>query len=223
MNGQHCRLGERAPKSSNAASLTAVLTNVDADTHRFRQRRSMAPLRTLSIALAVLTLALAGCSSDPEEEAVVTVRQTAEDLIRADVAGSAGLGDLTPVCPDVADVTVGTTFECTATTGDQRIVAITATIDAEGRIALATNNMITAAALPSFERAAVDALNLTVGAQLAEDAIDCGTSSVVFGQDRVMVCALLDPHTEKVFDVSLSITDIEARQFSLVVADEPRA
>lgn len=183
----------------------------------------MTPLRAFSIALAVLSLALAGCRSAPEEDGVVTIRQTTESLIRADVASNAGLGDLTPVCPDVADAGVGTVYECTATTGDQRIVSLTATINEEGRIAVATNNMITAAALPSFERAAVDALNATVGSQLSHDAIDCGESPVVFGQDSVMVCALLDPHTEKVFDVSLSITDIEARQFSLVVADQPRA
>lgn len=154
---------------------------------------------------------------------MLTIRQTSENLIRADVSTKAGLGDLTPVCPDVSDVAVGTAFDCTATTGDQRIISISAVINEEGRVALATNNMITAAALPSFERAAVDALNATVGSQLVQDAIDCGDVPVVFGQDKVMVCALLDPHTEKIFDVSLTITDIEARQFSLVVADQPRA
>lgn len=183
----------------------------------------MAHTRALCIVLVMAALALAGCRSAPEEETPLTIRQTAEDLIRTDVAPLAGLGDLTPVCPDVTEATVGTAFECTATTEDQRIITVAASIDQLGRVALATNNMITAAALPSFERAAVDALNATVGSQLSPDAIDCGDAPVVFGQDQVMVCALLDPHTEKVFDVSLTITDIEARQFSLVVADTPRA
>lgn len=183
----------------------------------------MAPSRTFCIALATLVLLLAGCRSAPEEETPLTIRQTTENLIRADVATMAGLGDLTPVCPDVSDASVGTEYDCTATTGDQQIVTIAAKIDELGRVTLATRNMITAAALPSFERAAVDALNATVGSQLEYDAIDCGSSPVVFGQDQVMVCALFDPHTEKTFDVSLTITDIEARQFSLVVADTPRA
>ncbi len=179
--------------------------------------------RALSIVLAVGLFVLVGCQSSSDEDGVLTIRQTTENLIRADVSTQAGLGDLTPVCPDVTDPVVGTVYECTATTGDQRIISITATIDDQGRIALATNNMITAAALPSFERAAVEALNATVGSQLVPTAIDCGDAPVVFGQDKVMVCALLDPHTEKTFDVSLTITDIEARQFSLVVADQPRA
>lgn len=217
------RLFPSGVKSPIAASPAAVVANVDAGTPRFWQRRFMFPSRAISIVLAVTVLVLAGCRSAPEEDGVLTIRQTTENLIRADVSTQAGLGDLTPICPDVTEAAVGTAYDCTATTGDQRIISITATIDEQGRVALATNNMITAAALPSFERAAVEALNATVGSQLVADAIDCGSSPVVFGQDKVMVCALLDPHTEKVFDVSLTITDIEARQFSLVVADQPRA
>lgn len=182
----------------------------------------MAGLRALSIGAAVLVFVLAGCSSDPEEEPALTIRQTTEGMIRDDVATSAGLGDLTPVCPDVTAAGVGTVYECTATTTDNRIVSLLATIDETGRVQLATTNMITASALPSFERAAVDALNTTVGSRLDNESIDCGETAVVIGQDNVMLCALLDPHTEKIFDVSLTITDIEARQFSLVVADAPR-
>lgn len=183
----------------------------------------MAGLRAISIGLAVLLLVTTGCSSGPEEPPVLTIRQTTEKMIKNDVAGVAGLGDLVPVCPEVAGAVVGTAYECTATTEDQRLISLAAVIDDQGRVQLNTTNLITAAALPSFERAAVDALNTTVGSRLETDAIDCGDTPVVFGQDKVMVCALLDPHTEKVFDVSLTITDIEARQFSLVVADEPRA
>lgn len=183
----------------------------------------MAGLRALSIGVAALLLVITGCSSDPEEPPELTIRQTTEEMIRTDVAGVAGLGELIPVCPDVTGAVVGTAYECTATTEDQLLISLAAVIDDEGRVQLNTTNVITAAALPSFERAAVEALNSTVGSRLETDAIDCGDTPVVFGQDRVMVCALLDPHTEKVFDVSLTITDIEARQFSLVVADQPRA
>jgi hypothetical protein len=165
---------------------------------------------------------MAGCSSAPEESEDLTVRQVAEEMISTDVAGVAGLGQLSPVCPEVPEPVVGTAFDCTATSEDQRIVSLTGTIDDTGRIQLATNNMITAAALPSFERAAVAALNAEVGSKLVDEAIDCGESPVVFGQDQVMVCGLLDPLTERIFDVSLTITDIERRQFSLVVAEAPR-
>ncbi len=177
--------------------------------------------------LFVAVLALTACSSDPEEQADPTVRQVAEDLVRNQVAETAGLGDLSPACPDVVDPLVGTAWQCTATTGDQRVVAVDAVIDNTGRVKLTTTNVITAGALPSFERAAVAALNNTVGSRLTDDAIDCGDQSILLGTDpaaeRVMVCALLDPHNELTYDVNLSITDIETRQFSLVVADQPRS
>ncbi len=166
---------------------------------------------------------LAGCSSDPEEQPVQSIRQISEQMIVGDVAANAGIGELAAVCPDVPAAAVGTAFDCTATSEDGRIITLAAVIDDTGRVRLNTTNVITAAALPSFERAAVEALNTTVGSRLENEAIDCGAEAVVIGQDNVLVCALLDPHTEKVFDVSLTITDIESRQFSLVVADNPRA
>ncbi|MEM9562238.1 MAG: hypothetical protein AAGA93_06465 [Actinomycetota bacterium] len=183
--------------------------------------------RTTVVAmLAAAVLLMSACRSEPDEEALPTLRQTTEDLIRGDVASQAGLGDLSPVCPEVnlAVSGVGTTWDCTATTADQRVISLQALINQQGQVEVATTNMITAAALPSFERAAVQALNDTVGSRLEADAIDCGESTVVFGgPERVMVCALFDPATEATYDVSLTVDDIETRQFSLVVADQPRA
>lgn len=175
--------------------------------------------------VAAVALVASACTSEPEEEAAPTLRQTTEDLIRNRVAGEAGLGDLSPVCPEVnlAVSTVGTTWDCTATTADQRVIALSAVINDQGRVEVGTTNLITAAALPSFERAAVQALNDTVGSRLAEDDIDCGSDTVVFGgAERIMICALFDPHTDATYDVSLTVQDIETRQFSLVVADQPR-
>ena len=217
-NGQ----GDRS-KLCIAADVGAVLTTVDGGSYRLWQRRFMVSKRGFCIAAALLVFVLAGCTSAPEEEGPPTIRQSAEGLIETDVAEVAGLGELSPVCADVINAVVGTTFDCTATTEDNRVVSVSARIDELGRISLATNNMITAAALPSFERAAVDALNATVGSDLMPEAVDCGSSSVVLGPEQVMTCALLDPLTESIFDVSLTISDIEARQFSLLVADEPRA
>ncbi len=155
---------------------------------------------------------------------MLTIRQTAESMIQTDVASAAGLGELVAICPDVTGAVVGTTFDCTATTEQQRIVSLTATIVETGHISLVTTNLITAAALPSFELAAVEALNVAVpGTRLDNDAIDCGDVPVLIGQDNIVLCALLDPHTQKLFDVSLTVANIEARQFSLVVADQPRA
>lgn len=183
--------------------------------------------RTLSrqalIPAVALALLLSACSSSTEEPAVLTVRQTAEEMIRTEMADGAGLGDLVPQCPEVANAAVGIAFSCTATTEQQGIVAVTASIAESGHLQMNTTNVVTAAALPSFERAAVDALNAAVpGTRLETNAIDCGESSVLVAQDNVMNCVLLDPHTQKFFDVMLTIANIEARQFSLVVAEDPR-
>lgn len=179
---------------------------------------------TVAAIVAAALLIVSGCTSDPEEVAEPTIRQIGEDLIRNQVADGAGLGELTPVCPDIDrfGAQPGMAWDCTATTADQRVLGIRAVINDQGQVEVATTNMIAAAALPSFERAAVRALNDTVGSSLEDDAVDCGDVPVVFGQSRVMICALFDPHTQETYDISLDIQDIETRQFTLVVADQPR-
>lgn len=174
--------------------------------------------------VAMVLVVVTGCRSAPDEEAELTIRQTSEQLIRDGVAPLAGLGDLNPICPEIErfGAQTGLAWDCTATTADQRVIGIRAVINDLGQVEVATTNMIAATALPSFERAAVKALNDTVGSRLEEDAVDCGDAPVVFGQSRVMVCALFDPHTQETYDVSLDIQDIETRQFTLVVADQPR-
>jgi len=180
---------------------------------------------TVAAIVAMALLVVAGCRSAPDEEAELTIRQTSEQLIRDEVASMAGLGDLNPVCPDIErfGAQTGLAWDCTATTADQRVIGLRAVINDLGQVEVTTTNLIAAGALPSFERAAVKALNDTVGSRLEEDAVDCGDAPVVFAQTQVMVCALFDPHTEETYDISLDIQDIETRQFTLVVADQPRA
>lgn len=179
--------------------------------------------RTITVGAAAAVLAVAGCTGGQDQEAAPTVRQVAEEMIRSDVSSQAGLGDLSPVCPEVETPAVGSTWQCTATTADQRIVAIDAVINQDGQVELATTNLIAAAALPSFERAAIQALNSEVGSRLTDEAIDCGDVPVVFGSEqRLLVCGLVDPDTRQTYDVTLTISDIEGRQFTLVVADQPR-
>jgi len=186
----------------------------------------MAGARAIFIGVVVgaSLLISSGCRSAPDEEPIPSIRQLSETMIRTTVADQAGLGDLSPVCPEVTEVSVGVTWECSAATADERLINLDGWVNERGQVELVTTNVITGSALPSFELAAVDALNAQVpGANLVEESIDCGETSVVFGQDRVLVCALADPRTQQVFDVSLTIEDIEARQFSLKVAETPRA
>ncbi len=175
-------------------------------------------------AATAFCLLLVGCSSDGDtaEDTPATVRSVAEELVAGPIADGAGLGELRPTCDDVVDAAVGASFECTAVTEGQRTVWLDAIIDQEGRVDLRTRNVITAAALPGFERAAVVALNQTVGTALTDEAVDCGDSSVVVGSDQALLCLVTDPNTGEVFDLTMTVTDIEARQFSVTVAQEPR-
>lgn len=217
---------------TNAANDALAVASVEEEIRGWRMPHNpsgdgdVTSVRRYSIAMLALLLVVAGCRSAPDDEGPLTVRQTSENLIIEQLSSVAGLGDVGAQCPDLIDVTVGATWDCVATTEDQRTVALTAVVNEQGVIDLATTNVITGAAMPSFERAAVAALNTTVQTSLPEDAVDCGETTVVFPVDaaaaRTMVCALFDPVTERIFDVTLTIDDIEQRQFSLVVANEPR-
>ena len=179
------------------------------------------------VVIGLLTMAvLGGCLSngdDGESADVLSPREAAEELIAGPLATEVALGALTANCPEMSGAVAGDVFPCTAATETQWIINVDAAILASGQVELTTTNVITADALSSFELAAVNALNAKPEISLGQDAIDCGESSVVLADDRMMICALTDPTTLQTFDVSLTIDDIESRQFRLVVADRPRS
>lgn len=166
---------------------------------------------------------LGACSSDPEVLPPVEGSQSlAEDMIVGDLATSVGLGPLVPSCNDPGPLAVGITFACTATTEPGVVIQIQGSVNAEGHLALATTNLVSAAALPSFEREAAAALNNSVGSNFTAESVDCGATSIVLPADFVMDCALVMPASGEVFDVTLTITDLDQRRFSLVVGELPR-
>ncbi len=170
---------------------------------------------------------LSGCigsATDPEGPAVLSPTQAAEQLIVGTLAEQVGLGPLTANCPDMAAATGGDVFPCTAATESERLVLVDATILPTGQVELSTTNVILGSALDSFEQSAIDAINkVRPDANLGPGAVECGDTSIVLSDDRMMICALTDPTTDQVFDVSLTIDDIEGRQFRLAVADRPRS
>ncbi len=176
-------------------------------------------------ALAVVAV-LSGCldSGGAGDDAVVlTPGQATEQLIVGPLAEQVGLGPLTASCPDMTGAKAGDVFPCTAATGTDRLLNVDAAILPSGQVELSTTNVILGSALPSFEQSAVDAINkVRPDANLATGAVECGDTSVVLPDDRMMICRLTDPRTAQVFDVSLTVEDIEGRQFSLVVASQPR-
>ncbi len=187
--------------------------------------RSVATLLTVSF-LALLAVACSSGDESGEDSAEqvppASPRAATEQLISGPMADVIGLGPLTVTCPDMTEARSGDVFMCSALTEQQGAINVAAEIMPTGQVDLSTTNVITAEAVDSFEQAAVDALNTTLAEPLAYEAMDCGVSSIILSADQTAVCGLLDPATEAVFDVTLTVSDVEGRQFSLAVADLPR-
>ena len=172
---------------------------------------------------AVVAVLLGACTSEPEVDALTDPQTLSEQMIAGDLATELGLGPLVGICNDPGRLAVGTTFACTATTEAGDVVQVAGEVNGEGRIELTTTNVVSSWALPSFERDAAAALNNSVGSNFTAESVDCGVASVVLDPDFVLPCALMMPSSGDVFDLTLTITDLDARRFSLLVADAPRS
>jgi hypothetical protein len=169
-------------------------------------------------------LSLAACSSpeEPDPSAAVDPQTLAEQMVAGDLATRLEFGPLAPTCDNPSPLAIGTTFDCTAATESGAQVRIQGIINVEGRIQLTTTNVITAIALAGFERDAAANLNDTVGTNFTADSVECGDMAVIVPDDFVLPCTLIMPSSGEVFDLQLTITDLDARTFSLVVGDKPR-
>ncbi len=173
-------------------------------------------------------LVASGCSAGaPTPSATTNGAQTrAETMIAGELATAIGLGPLTPACTVPGALDIGVSFTCTAARTTQPPgdpIQITGTINPDGHLGLVTSNLISAAALPSFERQAASQLNESAGANFTADSVDCGNTAVVLGADKVLRCALIMPASGQVYDLDLAVTDLDGRHFALKVADAPRA
>lgn len=182
------------------------------------------PLVALGAFMAATCLLAAACSTDPEPAGpeVEGPRAVAESMIAEELASEVGLGPLVGVCSELGPLVIGSSFACTATTGPGDVIQIQGVVNPEGHLQLTTTNLVSIAALPSFERGAAAALNSEVGSDFTAEAVDCGDAAVVLPSDFTMGCALVMPSSGQVFDLTLTITDLDARNFSLVVAENPR-
>lgn len=174
--------------------------------------------------LVLVGLFAAACSSDPDPlEAAADSKSLAEGMIEGDLSTTIGLGPLVGSCNEPGPLAVGITFDCTATTEPGQVIQVLGVINPDGHLGLTTQNLISAGALPSFEREAASSLNTTVGSNFTAESVDCGNSAVVLPAGSELGCALVIPASGEVFDLTLTITDLDARRFGLVVGDQPRA
>jgi hypothetical protein len=191
--------------------------------------------------LAVAVLAAAGCTGgDPNPAAPTTkgpdtkgpdtkgpdTKGRAEAMIAGDLATAVGLGPLVPSCNEPGPLAVGAAFTCTAARTTQppgEPIQVEASVLSNGHLNLVTRNLVSAAALPSFERRAAAQLNESSGTNFTADSVDCGNTAVVLPVTATLECALIMPASGEVFDLTLTITDLDARNFALVVGANPRS
>lgn len=184
-------------------------------------------LPPIMLALTTVGFAATACSAgSPAPPATTNGAQTkAETMIAGEMATAIGLGPLTPACSVPGALDIGVSFSCTAARTTQPPgdpIQITGTINPDGHLGLVTSNLISAAALPSFERQAASQLNESAGANFTAESVDCGNNAVVLGADKVLRCALIMPASGQVYDLDLAVTDLDGRHFALKVADAPR-
>ncbi len=147
----------------------------------------------------------------------------AKKLIEGQLAEDYGLGQITATCEKPPNRDVGTTFTCDSpsTFGDihwQAEMKDTKTVN------VSYTNLITPKDLPQFEQAAVNVLEAQVGQTLGVENFDCGDKPVVLTGANTFVCALTDPaDPTRVYDATITVTDLATGKFTVKVAETPRS
>jgi hypothetical protein len=181
-------------------------------------------MRKYLLLMIAFSLLAAACSGSVEFSiGGESPDNAAEDLIEGDIAEQAGLGELTADCEKPEDPEVGTFFDCTAETEDGQTILLTTEIDREDHIDVNSTNLITPQALPSFETAGTNALAEQFGVELPDGTIQCGDESVVLAADGTFVCSFEDPGNGDIYDITYEVTDIDAGDFNLAIAETPRS
>ena len=178
--------------------------------------RSAVPAILVAVALLV-----SACSGSVEFSfGGQTPAEAAIELIEGDeMALRLGIDDLTgAVCDDPPDREIGTVFNCTATSGG-KTVEFDVELEAEDRIFAGPTNVVDRTVLGNYATSAVRSLNSANGFELPDDAIDCGTQTVVLDSDRQMICTLTDPDNGDLYDAVLTVRDTEQGTFAVEIVE----
>lgn len=175
--------------------------------------------------VAAVAVLIAGCSGGDEAQPAAPgsdPAQVATSMIETTMAARLDIGPLNAGCNDPGPLAVGASFTCAATTETGNPVDVVAAVAGDGHLQLTTTNVIRADALPGFEREAASMLNQSEGTNFTAEAVDCGDATVVLGDDMVLACGLAMPVSGDVYDLTLTITNIDLRHFALAVAPQAR-
>ena len=172
--------------------------------------------RPLLLAAGLVVL-LAGCTFSIGD----TPDGVAVELIEGELADQLGITGMVATCHEPPNRDVGTTFSCIAQS-DSGEIRWTAKMEEDDIVNVQSNNVLDADDISVLESSAIEALESSVGADLPDGITDCGEPPLVVADDNNVLCALTDPGTGEVYDMTLNITDFDTGAFDLNVADEPR-
>jgi hypothetical protein len=180
-------------------------------------------MRFITLALALAVVAAACSASGEFSIGTPTIENATEDLIENEIADQIGLGELDATCTKPASEDVGTRFLCTATTGDGQTIDLQAEIDEDGAVA-ETTNLVVASKLEEVEAIVLAEIEQLSGLDLSDDALDCGSTSLIVDSQNQIFCAVTDP-TGAVFDSTITFRGLDTNDptFDFVVANEPRS
>lgn len=164
----------------------------------------------MSMKYLVLTLALVASACSVSGEVSIgtpTVENATEDFIEDSLAEQIGLGELTANCSKPTTEDVGTRFLCTAATEGGETIEFQAVVEADGSF-VETTNVVLAGSLPEISATLIDEVEELSGLELSDDALDCGTKSLVVDDQNQIVCELTDPIGE-VFETTITFKGLD--------------
>jgi hypothetical protein len=158
--------------------------------------------------LVTFALVVSACSVSGEISlGTPTIENATEDLIEDTLADQIGLGELDATCTKPASDDVGTRFLCTATTDDGRTIELQAEVDEDGSF-VETTNVVLADKIPEITATIVTQVEELSGLDLDDDALDCGSKSLIVDADNQVVCQITDPVGD-VFDTYITFNGLD--------------
>ena len=171
----------------------------------------------MSVAAGVV---LAGCSFSVGGSDTLD-SDSAADAVDEEFTDALQLGDLSTECDVPNDADEGDEFTCTSTTADGEVIVWEGVATSRSEFDVETTNLLNADAVEVLEGDIVASL-VDEGVPVEDGAVDCGGSARVIDAGGSLVCAVTDPGGA-IYDVTITISDLESGAFRFVIADEPRS
>jgi hypothetical protein len=175
----------------------------------------------MRLLILAMVLGIAACAVSGENSiGGDSPERATEDAIKGDLADQIGLGVLTASCSESGSGDIGSTFPCSSETEDGRTIEWQAVIEATGCY-VETTNVVLVDNLAPIAATIITQIESQVGIDLADDALDCGTESLIVDAANQVVCQLTHPGGD-VFDtvVTFNGLDTDNKTFDFFVDTE---